>query len=70
MITAASAVTLISQIIANLPAAIKAGSQVVQLVNNAYASLTEAIGDRDVTPAELDELIAAIVAKSAEIQSI
>jgi hypothetical protein len=68
--TAAAAISLISQIVANLPAAISTGQQVIKLVNDGYAQLKEAIGDRDVTPVEIDELVARIVANSAAIQAI
>lgn len=68
--TAAAAVALLTAIIQNLPAAVATGAQVIQLVTDGYNSLKEAIGDRDVTPAEIDELVAKIVANSAEIQAI
>lgn len=68
--TAAAAVALLTAIIQNLPAAVATGAQVIQLVTDGYNSLKEAIGDRDVTPEEIDELVAKIVANSAEIQAI
>lgn len=68
--TAAAAVALLTAIINNLPAAVATGAQVIQLVTDGYSSLKDAIGDRDVTPAEIDELVAKIVANSAEIQAI
>lgn len=66
----AAAVMLLSEIVTNLPAAIQTGEQVIKLVNNGYKQLTEAIGDKDVTRAEVNALVAKIVANSAEIQSI
>lgn len=66
----AAAVSLVSAIVTNLPAAIQTGAQVIALVNDGYARLSEAIGDRDVTQAEIDELVAKIVSNSAEIQAI
>lgn len=67
---AAAAVALVTAIVQNLPAGIAAGAQVIQLINDGWTSLKEAVGDRDVTPAEIDELVAKIVANSAEIQAI
>lgn len=66
----AAAVALVTAIIQNLPAGIAAGAQVIALINEGYNSLKEAIGDRDVTPEEIGELVAKIVANSAEIQAI
>lgn len=68
--TAAAAVALLTAIINNLPAAVATGAQVIQIVNDGYNQLKDAIGDRDVTPAEIDALVAKIVANSAEIQAI
>lgn len=68
--TAAAVIALLSQIVTNLPAAIQTGSQVIKLVTDGYNSLKEAIGDRDVTPEEINELVAKIVANSSEIQAI
>ena len=67
---AAAAVALVTQIVTNLPAVIKAGDDVIKLINNGYHQLKDAIGDRDVTPAEVEELVAQIAANSAEIQAI
>ena len=66
----AAVVALLSEVIANLPAAISTGQQVVQLVNDGYARLKDAIGDREVTAGEIDEIVAKIVANSAAIQAI
>lgn len=68
--TAAAAVALLTAIINNLPAAVATGAQVIQLVTDSYNQLKEAIGDREVTPDEINELVARIVANSAEIQAI
>lgn len=68
--TAAAAIALLTQIIAALPTAISTGAQVIDLVNKSWASLKDAIGDRDVTREEIDELVAKIVANSGEIQAI
>ncbi|MFM9863604.1 MAG: hypothetical protein ACKVRO_08355 [Micropepsaceae bacterium] len=67
---AAAAISLITQIIANLPAAIATGAEVIRLVNSAYRGLSEAIGDRYVTREEVDALVAKIVANSAAIQAV
>lgn len=67
---AAAAVSLITQILAALPAAITTGAEVIRLINDAYQSLTAAIGDDDVTTEEIDALVAKIVANSAAIQSL
>lgn len=67
---AAAALALVSEVITNLPAAITTGRQVIELVNDGYKQLSEAIGDRDVTPEEINEIVAKIVKNSAEIQAI
>lgn len=68
--SAATVIALLSEVIVNLPAAITTGQQVIRLVNDGYRDLQAAIGDRDVTAAEIDELVKRIVANSAAIQSI
>ena len=65
---AAAAISLLTQIIVNLPTAITTGAQVIRLVNDAYTRLSEAIADRDVTPEDIDTLVQSIVANSAAIQ--
>lgn len=67
---AAAAVSLLTQIIATLPAAITTGAQVIRLVNDAFSALSDAIADRDATREEIDELVAKIVANSAAIQAL
>ena len=62
-------IALLSEVIANLPA-ITTGREVIQLVNDGYARLSEAIGDRDVSAEEINELVARIVANSAAVQAI
>ncbi len=66
----AAVIALLAEIVANLPAAIATGSQVIQLVNDGYRQLADALGDQDVTPEEINELVAKIVANSAAIQAI
>ncbi|MBL9098519.1 MAG: hypothetical protein JNK07_16435 [Alphaproteobacteria bacterium] len=68
--SAATVIALLSEVIVNLPAAITTGQQVIRLVNDGYRDLQAAIGDRDVTAAEIEELVKRIVANSAAIQSI
>jgi hypothetical protein len=68
--SAAAVIALLSEVIATLPAAITTGRQVMQLVNDGYRQLQEAIGDNDVTAAEIDELVAKIVTNSAAVQAI
>lgn len=68
--TASAVIALLSEVIVNLPAAITTGQQVIRLVNDGYRRLQDAIGDREVTAAEIDELVRKIVANSAEIQTI
>lgn len=68
--SAAAVIALLSEVIVNLPAAITTGQQVIRLVNDGYRQLQDAVGDRDVTAAEIDELVRKIVANSAEIQAI
>ena len=61
---------LLSEVIVNLPAAITTGREVIQLVNDSYARLSEAIGNREVTREEINSLVAQIVASSAAVQAI
>lgn len=68
--SAAAVIALLAEIVANLPAAITTGQQVIKLVNDGYNSLKEAVGDRDVTPEEIKALVARIVANSQAIQAI
>jgi len=68
--SATAVIALLAEVVANLPAAISTGQQVIQLVNDGYKQLVDAIGDRDVTPDEINELVAKIVANSAAIQAI
>jgi len=67
---AAAAISLLTQIVATLPAAIATGAEVIRLVNDAYRHLSEAIADRDATAEEIDALVAKIVANSAAIQAV
>lgn len=68
--TAGAIVALITQLIANLPETIKTGRDVIHLINNGYEQLKAAIGDREVTAEEINELVSRIVANSTEIQSL
>jgi hypothetical protein len=68
--SATAAITLVGEILANLPGAVVAGQQVIQLINDGWAQMKEAIGDRDATPEEIKALVAKIVANSARIQAI
>jgi hypothetical protein len=68
--SATAVIALLSEVVANLPAAITTGQQVIQLVNDGYRQLSDAVGDRDVAPEEIDALVAKIVANSAAIQTI
>lgn len=68
--SAAAAMALLSEVVANLPAAITTGREVIQLVNDGYRQLQDAMGDKEVTPAEVDALVAKIVANSVAIQAI
>lgn len=67
--SAAAAIALLGEVIATLPAAITTGQQVIRLVNDGYRQLQDAIGDREVTPEEIDVLVGKIVANSAAIQA-
>ncbi|MEQ1865251.1 MAG: hypothetical protein ABL996_11470 [Micropepsaceae bacterium] len=68
--SAAAVIALLGEVIANLPAAISTGQQVIQLVNDGYRQLSEAVGDREVSAEEINALVVAIVANSAAIQAI
>jgi hypothetical protein len=68
--SAAAVIALLSEVIANLPAAITTGQQVIQLVNDGYRQLHEAIVDKEVTAEEINDLVGKIVANSTAIQAI
>jgi len=68
--SAAAVIALLSEVVANLPAAITTGREVIQVVNDGYRQLQDAMGDKEVTPAEVDALVAKIVANSVAIQAI
>lgn len=69
-VTASAVIALITEVLANLPAIVRTGEQVIQLINDAYEQIKEAVGDRDVTPEEIRELVAKINANSATIQNL
>lgn len=66
----AAAIALLTEIIAVAPQALSTGQQVIRLANDGWKALSDAIGDKDVTPEEINELVAKIVANSVEIQAI
>lgn len=68
--SAATVIALLNGVIANLPAAITTGMQVMRLVNDGYRQLVDAVGDREATPEEIEALVGKIVANSAAIQAI
>lgn len=68
--SAAAIIALLTEVIANLPTAITTGQQVIQLINDGYRQLNDAIGDKDVTADEINALVATIVANSAAIQAV
>jgi hypothetical protein len=57
-------------LLANLPAAITTAQQVFAFVVKGIASITEAIGDKDVTNAELLALVQKIAVQHSQIQAI
>lgn len=61
---------LLGEIVANLPAAITTGQQVIDLVNRVYDALSASVGDQDPTREEINALIAKIVSNSAAIQAL
>lgn len=68
--TAALFATILRELLVNLPTYVQTASDLIRFIDNAYDTLSEAIGDREVTPDEIKDLIARINANSAEIQSI
>ena len=68
--TAANVIALLHEILATLPLAITTGQQLMTLINETYRTLNETTTSRDITDAELAELIERIVANSAAIQAI
>ena len=69
-LSAGAVIALLSEVVTNLPAAITTGQQVIRLVNDGYDALKEAIGDREVTPEEINTFVARIVVNSGRIQGI
>ena len=63
-------VAIISQILANLPAYVKTARDLMHLINDAYERVSQALGDGAITDEDLKNLVDAIVANSARIQSI
>lgn len=68
--SAAALAALITQILANLPTIVTSARDLMHLINDAYEQLWRAIGDKDVTPEEVKELIDKIVLNSTQIQAI
>lgn len=65
----AAIISLITQLLVSLPETIKTGREVMSLINDAYENLRSAIGDKEVTAEEINELVSKIVANSVAIQS-
>jgi hypothetical protein len=68
--TAALLATILRELLVNLPTYVQTASDLIRFIDNAYDTLSDAIGDREVTPEEIKEIVARITANSAEIQSI
>lgn len=68
--TAALFATILRELLVNLPAYVQTASDLIRFIDTAYDTLSDAIGDRDVSPEEIKEIVARINAASAEIQSI
>lgn len=68
--TAAALLSLLTQVLANLPEYITTGRQLMHFINEVYERLHNATVGKDVSEAEIKELIAKIVKNSHEIQSI
>ena len=66
----AAAVALLTEIVAAAPTIVRTGQEVIDLVNTGWGNLKEAIGDREVSPDEIEQLVAKIVANSLRIQEI
>ncbi|TXH54476.1 MAG: hypothetical protein E6Q97_10875 [Desulfurellales bacterium] len=68
--TATLFATILRELLVNLPAYVQTASDLIRFIDTAYDTLSDAIGDRDVSPEEIKEIVARINAASAEIQSI
>jgi hypothetical protein len=68
--TAALLATILRELLTNLPTYVQTASDLIRFIDGAYDTLSDAIGDREVTPEEIKEIVARITANSAEIQSI
>ena len=68
--TAALFATILRELLVNLPTYVQTESDLIRFIDSAYDTLSDAIGDRDVSPEEIKEIVARINANSAEIQSI
>lgn len=69
-VNASATIALITEVLANLPAIVRTGKEIIQLINDAYARVSEAVGDRDVTPEEIREMVLRINANSQTIQNL
>ena len=69
-VTASAVIALITEVLANLPAIVRTGEQVIQLINDAYEQIKEAVDDRDVTPEEIRELVAKINGLLGDVGSL
>ena len=68
--SAALFATILHELLVNMPTYVKTAGDLIKFIDAAYDTLSEAIGDREVTPDEIKEIVARIIANSNEIQSI
>lgn len=68
--TASAVIALLTELLVNMPTILKTGQEVMGFINDAYEKMRAAIGNRKVTPEEIDELVKQIVLNSAAIQAI
>jgi hypothetical protein len=68
--TLQATIDLLRAILADLPAAITTGRDLVMLVNEAYERLAQTANEDEVTREDIERALATILASSRKIQSI
>lgn len=61
---------IVVELLKNLPSVVATAKDLMAWLNKSYHQIIEAVGDKDVTPEEIADLVKTILANSAEIQSI
>ena len=63
-------ISLLHIILSELPTAIRTGSELIALINEAFARLTNNAKDVEIAKSEIDDLVKQIIATSDRIQRL